>query len=370
MPHYDDAVIGSGIVGLAHAYHLARAGRRVVVFDRQRTPQGASIRSFGMVWPIGQRPGAARSLALRSQAIWLEVIREAGLWHDAAGSLHLAYREDEEAVLREFVAESRAELGCQIIDAAAVQARAPHVRVDALRGALFSDTEICVDPREVVAQLPGWLARRFGVEIVTGTLVTACAPPVLVAGGREWRAARAWVCSGDDLQTLFPEVLGSLGLRRCKLQMMRSKPLPQRIGSMLAAALTLRQSQGFACCPSLPALSARLARDYPDHVRAGIHVLVAQHAEGAVTIGASHEYDDEITPFDSGTIDARVLRYLRSFFRMRGVVIDSHWHATYVQHPDAPYCVVEPAPGVTAVTGLGGAGMTLAFGLAERVCRV
>ena len=65
-----------------------------------------------------------------------------------------------------------------------------------------------------------------------------------------------------------------------------------------------------------------------------------------------------------------MLRYLRSFFRMRGVVIDSRWHGTYVEHPDAPYCVVEPAPGVTAVTGLGGAGMTLSFGLAETVCRV
>ena len=27
---YDDAVVGAGILGLAHAYHLARRGRQII----------------------------------------------------------------------------------------------------------------------------------------------------------------------------------------------------------------------------------------------------------------------------------------------------------------------------------------------------
>src|SRR5262245_51751837 len=103
---FDDAVVGAGIIGLAHAYHLARAGRRVAVFERSPRAQGASVRNFGMLWPIGQPPGAMLQLALRSRALWLEMLRDAGLWHDRVGSLHLAYHDDEAAVLREFAGTS------------------------------------------------------------------------------------------------------------------------------------------------------------------------------------------------------------------------------------------------------------------------
>src|SRR5580700_8692636 len=98
----DVAIVGAGIVGLAHAYLAARSGRTVVVFERNPAASGASIRNFGMVWPIGQSVGAMHQLSLRSRELWLEILNEANLPFFKTGSLHVAYKEDEAALGREF----------------------------------------------------------------------------------------------------------------------------------------------------------------------------------------------------------------------------------------------------------------------------
>ena len=82
---FDDIVVGAGVLGLAHAYELARRGRRVAVFERSPAAVGASVRNFGMLWPIGQPLGPAPHPGRRSLEIWLEVLRAAGLpYRDAA----------------------------------------------------------------------------------------------------------------------------------------------------------------------------------------------------------------------------------------------------------------------------------------------
>lgn len=362
---FDVAIVGAGILGLAHAYHFARTGKKVVVFERTARAEGASVRNFGMLWPIGQPAGARFDLALRSREHWLSVLTEAQLWHEKTGSLHLAYADDEARVLQELVAREEFPVVWQ--EPAAVTAHG--IRRTGLKGALWSESEVSVDPREVLAQLPRFLQERYGVTFHFETTVFGYSHPLIGTSQGPFEADQLLICSGHDMTTLYPEVLSTEGMRVCKLQMMRTAPQPNgwRIGPMLAAGLTLLHYEAFRTCPSLPELQARLNTELPDYHRFGIHVLVSQNGLGELTLGDSHEYGDAISPFDKTQIDTLVLEYLARFLEAPRLEIASRWQGFYLKHPHQPWFIATPDEGVTVVTGVGGAGMTLSFGLAERV---
>jgi FAD dependent oxidoreductase TIGR03364 len=368
-PPYDVAVAGAGILGLGHAYQLARRGMRVIVFERHRRAQGASVRNFGMIWPIGQPLGPMYQLARRSREIWLEVVRASCLWHQQTGSLHLAYLDDEAQVLSEFADEAAPEdRPCELLTPAQVTARFPAVRQAGLRLALWSPVELTVDPRQVIAELPHWLTQTFGVDFVNETTVLAYDGQRLVTTNGDWSARRLVICTGVDFRELVPAAFANSGLVPCKLQMMRTQAYGDRfrVGTMLAAGLTLRHYSSFAKCPTLPALVRRLDADMPEYHRFGIHVLVSQNKSGEIILGDSHEYGDAIEPFDKAHVDELILDYLRTFVAIPDMTVAARWHGIYVKHPTEPYLVAHPDPETMAVTGVGGAGMTLSFGLAER----
>ncbi|HVN64059.1 MAG TPA: FAD-dependent oxidoreductase, partial [Candidatus Binataceae bacterium] len=98
----DVAIVGAGVLGLAHAYWAAQRGHSVVVFERSAKSIGASIRNFGMIWPIGQRAGEIHQMAVRSRATWAEVLKDARLPYRPTGALHVVYRREEADIAREF----------------------------------------------------------------------------------------------------------------------------------------------------------------------------------------------------------------------------------------------------------------------------
>jgi len=342
-----------------------------MLFERGPKASGASIRNFGMIWPVGQPAGEMHSMAMRSREIWVEALAQAQLPFLNTGSLHVAYQEEEADVLREF-----AEIGpaagyaCEWLDREELLQRSHAVRPEGLGGGVWSSTELTVDPRRIIPGMTEYLQSQ-GVEIHFSTAIRRIDLPLVESAAGQWNADAAIVCSGDDFATLFPETFASSGLTRCKLQMMRTAPQPDgwQLGPALAAGLTLRFYKSFQICSTLARLRGRIAREKPEYDRWGIHLLASQTGDGAITLGDSHEYGPEVDIFDKPEIDDLILREAATFLYLPDPRIAQRWHGVYAIHPTQSVFEAEPSSGVRIVTAPGGSGMTLSFGLAERTMR-
>lgn len=362
-------VIGAGIVGLATARALAVRGYKVVVIERSSQAVGASIRNFGMVWPIGQPVGRLYERALLSRSIWKEVLQGANCWFSEQGSLHMAYQPDELEVLQQFV-EASPDRPVRFLSPEETLKKSPAVNGNGLLGSLFSEDEVIVDPRQAIASIPGYLTERYGVTFEWDTAATQIEGTTVVAGGKKWSADEVFVCSGADFETLYPELFASSPLTKCKLQMLRfeSQPNDWRIGPALCGGLSLIHYDAFKAASALPHLKARYEREFSEYLKWGIHVMASQNGLGEITIGDSHEYGLTFDPFDREVLNTMILDYLKTFALFPSPRIAQTWHGIYSKMTNGTTeIVLKPTSGVTIINGLGGAGMTLSFGLCDEV---
>jgi FAD dependent oxidoreductase TIGR03364 len=362
-------VIGAGIVGLATARALAVRNYDVTIFERNGRATGASVRNFGMLWPIGQPDGELYDRAMLSKSIWKQVCGEANIWHDPVGSLHLAYIDEEWKVLQE-LSERMGYRNYELLTARQTLEKSGAVVPEGLKGSLLSRDEMIVDPRKAITAIPFWLNEKYGINFFWGKTITDIAYPCVYAAKQQFEADEIYVCSGSDMETLYPEIFSSMLITKCKLQMMRiiSQPGNWRIGPALCGGLSLLHYNSFKAASSLPVLRKKMEEEYSEYLRWGIHVMVSQNEEGELTIGDSHEYGLTHDPFDKHFINQMILDYLEKFARFKNGKIIESWNGIYPKLTNGETdLVLQPEPGVTIINGLGGAGMTLSFGLCEQV---
>lgn len=362
-------VIGAGIVGLATARALAVRGYKVKVVERNQRAVGASIRNFGMIWPIGQPVGELYERAMLSRNIWKQICTDAKIWHDEVGSLHTAYYADEWEVLQE-LADSFKHRNYKLLSATETLTKSGVVVQKGLLGSLYSVDEMIVDPRIAIQVIPGWLEEEYNVEFIWGKAVTGILYPNIYINNKKMTADKIVVCSGADFETLYPTLFAEQLITKCKLQMMRMIAPADgfRIGPALCGGLSLIHYNSFKAATSLSVLKNRYEEQYPEYIKWGIHVMVSQNKTGELTIGDSHEYGLTHDPFDKQFINQLILDYLKQFSNFSNSTIIETWNGIYPKLTNGETeLILYPEEGVTIINGLGGAGMTLSFGLCEQL---
>jgi len=360
---FDLAVVGAGIVGLAHALAAARLGKRVVVVDRDAQANGASVRNFGFVTVTGQARGEVWRRARRSARVWDEIAGPAGIEIVQRGLTMVARRPEAKAVLQAFLETEMAE-GCAWRDAGDLGGQLPEQ--GEMLGALTSTVDLRVESRTAIPRLAAWLEAAHGVTFLRGVAVRGVETGKLETSAGDLHAETIVVCPGDDLITLFPDAFAEAEVTRCKLQMLRLAAPGWRLPGPVMSDLGLVRYLGYAALPEAAALRARLEAEQPAHLEHGVHLIVAQSADGSLVVGDSHHYAPTPDPFARDDVDALILDEFAKVFGQAPPPVLERWTGTYASA--AGHSLVEaPMPRVRLVTVTSGTGASTAFGLAEAV---
>ena len=364
-------VVGAGILGMATARALAINGYAVKVIERSQFSIGASIRNFGMLWPIGQPDGQLYDRAIRSREIWKEYLNSSSIPFNSCGSLHLAYSKQEWDVLEElstvFQDSGRP---VNLITPEQIGNRFDGIKQTNLKGGLFSNDEVIIDPREGIRNLPTYLNQKLGIEFIWGTTISRVKPGSVFSGSTRFDADLIFICSGADFETLYPEVFNQQKITKCKLQMMRfvsDKP-NYNLGTSICGGLSLLHYKSFTASKALETLKAKLQNELPEHLKWGIHVMVSQNMKGELTVGDSHEYGLDFDPFDKHFINQLILDYLKKMVHIDQWRLIESWNGIYPKMTNGKTDLhLEVENSVHIVNGIGGNGMTLSFGFAEEI---
>lgn len=364
---YDLAVIGAGIVGLAHALAAAKLGHRVIVLERDHNVVGASIRNFGFVTVTGQQSGECYRRALRSRDIWDSVAPEAGIQVIHQGLVLAAHHDDSLAVLEAFVDDAEVGNGCSLLSMAEALDRFPMLNPVGLRGALWSPHERRVDPRNAIPKLTHHLQTRYGVAFRFGTNVLDVDVPAIATQSGLVEADRVVVCPGADFGGLLADRIAALHLTKCKLHMMRLAPPGWRLPAGIMSDSSLPRYLGYAELPAANAVLNRMASEQPDLLQNGIHLIVTQDADGCLVVGDSHHYSDPPSPFADERVDDLIIDLVRQTLDLPQAKVVERWTGVYPSAEKDLAIIDRPSDEVRLVLVTSGTGMSTAFAIGEEV---
>jgi len=362
----DVAIVGAGVVGLACAAALSRAGRRVVVLERREaiarevTSRSSQVIHAGLYYA----PGSLKAeLCTRGRELLYARCAERRVPHRRLGKLVVAAALDEIPALEQLASNARRNgvSDLQVLDAAQVRRLEPDVRVEA---ALWSPHTGILDAHALALDFLAE-AESLGAQLVCRAEVTGIEP------------AAAGLCV-----TLL-DADGAAATLRCAGVVNAAGLDADRVAACAgldpdARGWRVRPCKGdyFALAPGAPLRLAHLVYPLPAGEGAlGIHATL--DLGGRIRFGPDAEYIDDvhyrIDPAKAEAFARAVRRYLPGV-RGEWLSPDQAGVRPRLTAPgEAPRdFVVEEAsqagvPGLVNLVGIESPGLTAAPAIAERV---
>jgi len=269
-------VVGAGVIGLAVARALARAGREVVVLERERSPgqhtssRNSEVLHAGLYYPLGSLKAR---LCVEGRHALVRYCRDRGVALRQLGKLLVATRDEQRATLASIHARALANGvdDVRLIEAAEVHALEPHVHAVA---GLWSPSTGILDAHGIMHALLAD-AEDHGATLALGNAFERAR---VHPGGelRVWAGGTSLYCNVlvDAAGLHAPEVAAAI-------EGLAPEHVPQQ-----------RLLKGSYFALRGPAAFTHLVYPVPDTATLGIHVTL--DLAGRVRLGPDQEWVDRI----------------------------------------------------------------------------
>jgi FAD dependent oxidoreductase TIGR03364 len=373
---FDFIIVGAGVLGTFHAYQASLLGKKILLVEKDQYPVNATVRNFGQVVPSGLSADWFQ-FGVDSTNLYKKIQAEFDISIRQNGSLYIASDEEEQQLIHELKAimDDR-DYEAHLFTKQQCLGKWPALQSGYCREALFFPQEVSAEPSSMIHRLIQYCQTKFPRLLykpsttIIGCHVSGNEVRVRTHHNEEFLTDKVIICNGGEFKILFPDLFRESGIEISKLQMLRTKPMPDvKLEGNILTGLTIRRYESFTKCPSFSALQT--PEQLKEFKKWGIHILFKKAIDGSVIIGDSHEYAGVNTTDDLGFelnehINQLMLQEAQKIVSFDTSAIAGMWAGFYAQHPEKDIVEIDLENKIHIRTAIGGKGMTSSAGYAAK----